>query len=77
MNRNLVLVALAATVSGAFASGNLETAYRTSGSEVHRAFEEVKPYLQSGSAVFSRGRDEVIFGVVVSREGHILTKASE
>lgn len=77
MNKDLVLAVLAALTAGAFASGNLETAYRTSGAEVHKAFEEVKPYLQTGSAVFSRGRDEVIFGVVVSPEGHILTKASE
>lgn len=64
-------------VAEAPAARTLESAYRMGGGEMHAAFEEVQPYLQSGSAVFKRGTREVIFGVVVSREGHVLTKASE
>jgi S1-C subfamily serine protease len=59
------------------ASFSLETAYRTAGSAVHAAFEEARGHLQTSSAVFKRGREEVIFGTVVSPDGYILTKASE
>lgn len=61
----------------ATASVTLETAYRTAGPAVHAAFEDTRVHLQSSSAVFKRGRDEIIFGTVVSPDGYILTKASE
>lgn len=59
------------------AANSLETAYRTAGPAVHAAFEEVRESLQSSSAVFRRGRQEIIFGTVISPDGYILTKASE
>ncbi len=59
------------------ASRSLETTYRTAGSAVHAAFDEVREHLQTSSAVFRRGRTEIIFGTVVSSDGFILTKASE
>jgi serine protease Do len=47
------------------------------GPEVTAAFEEQRVILQSSSAVILDGRTEAIFGVVVSADGHVLTKASE
>lgn len=55
----------------------MESTYRTAGPTVHQAFEPVREFLQNSSAVIRRGRKEVIFGTVVSPDGHILTKASE
>ncbi|MEP4079328.1 S1C family serine protease [Haloferula sp.] len=37
----------------------------------------MREFLQTSSAVIRRGREEIIFGTVVSMDGHILTKASE
>ncbi|MEM9235655.1 MAG: PDZ domain-containing protein [Verrucomicrobiota bacterium] len=71
---SILLLALAAPVFGA---RSLEFTYRTSGPAVHEAFEPVREFLQTSSAVIRRGRKEVIFGTVISADGHILTKASE
>lgn len=73
----LISCLLLAAVLPAAASLSLETAYRTAGPAVHAAFEDARGFLQTGSAVFRRGRTEIIFGTVVSADGHILTKASE
>lgn len=59
------------------AAQTLESSYRTNGPSVQAAFESVRGVLQTSSAVFQRGRDEVVYGTVISPEGHILTKASE
>lgn len=58
-------------------SQTLESAYRTTGQQVVAAFEEQRQVLQVSSAVIQNKRREVAYGVVVSAEGHILTKASE
>ncbi|MCH7225269.1 S1C family serine protease [Haloferula sp. A504] len=68
---------LLAAAPAAPAANSLETTYRTAGPAVHAAFEDAREFLQASSAVFRRGRTEIIFGTVVSPEGHILTKASE
>jgi len=62
-----------------FADGaqTLESAYRTTGTAVVSAFENQRLVLQTSSAVILDGRRELVYGVVVSPEGHILTKASE
>lgn len=56
---------------------NLESAYRTTGTAVVAAFEPQRKVLQTSSAVILDGRKEIGYGVVVSPEGFILTKASE
>lgn len=56
---------------------NLETAFRMNGEEVIKAFEEPRLVLQSSSALIMDGRTEALYGVVVSRTGHVLTKASD
>jgi serine protease Do len=66
-----------AMVSPLMGQQSLESDYRTTGSAVTAAFEPQRAVLQTSSAVILNGRKEVIYGVVVSPEGHILTKASE
>ena len=68
---NLGLIALAA------AQQSLESAYRTTGTAVVAAFEPQRKVLQKSSAVILDGRKEVAYGVVISPDGHVLTKASE
>jgi len=64
---------------GARALGDqsLETAYRTTGATVLAAFEAQRQVIQKCSAVIYDGRAEAIYGVVISPDGDILTKASE
>ncbi len=61
----------------ATAQQSLESAYRTTGTAVVAAFEAQRQVLQTSSAVILDGRKEIAYGVVISAEGHILTKASE
>jgi serine protease Do len=56
---------------------SLESAYRTTGTAVTAAFEAQRAVLQISSAVILDGRKEMNYGVVISADGHILTKASE
>lgn len=56
---------------------SLETAYRTTGTQVIAAFESERAVLQKSSAVLLDGRTEVAYGVVISPDGYLLTKASE
>lgn len=66
-----------ALAGGLQAGATLEFNYRTAGPAVHAAFKDTQEFLQTSSAVFKRGRDEIIFGTVISPDGYILTKASE
>ncbi len=59
------------------AQQSLETTYRTTGATVVAAFEGPRAVLQTSSAVIADGRKEAAYGVVISPNGHILTKASE
>src|SRR6478609_9065388 len=61
----------------AAAQQSLESAYRTTGTAVVAAFETQRQVLQTSSAVILDGRKEISFGVVISPDGYILTKASE
>ena len=56
---------------------SLESAYRTTGTAVVAAFEAQRAVLQTSSAVILDGRKESGYGVVISPDGYILTKASE
>lgn len=70
----LGMVALSATLN---AVENIESALRTNGSETLNAFEPVREVLQATSAVVMKERTELAFGMVVSADGMVLTKASE
>lgn len=56
---------------------SLESTYRTTGTAVVAAFEPQRAVLQISSAVMLDGRKEVAYGVVISPDGFVLTKASE
>ncbi len=78
MNANRILPLICgALCTAAPAQQNLETAYRTTGQSVTAAFEAQRAVLQTSSAVITSGREESAYGVVVSSDGYLLTKASE
>lgn len=55
----------------------LEAKYRTNGTEVQASFEPLREVLQETSAVIYDDWKWFCYGVVVSPDGYILTKASE
>jgi S1-C subfamily serine protease len=73
----IFLVAASSLVGSLGAQQSLESDYRTTGSAVTSVFEAQRAVLQTSSAVILDGRKEMIYGVVISADGHILTKASE
>ncbi len=78
MYANWILsIASAALLLPAAGQQSLDSAFRTTGTAVVAAFETQRQVLQTSSAVILSGRKEVAYGVVISAEGHILTKASE
>ena len=78
MNANWHLVtAFAALLLPARGQQSLESAYRTTGTAVVATFESQRQVLQTSSAVILEGRKETGYGVVISADGSILTKASE
>ena len=78
MNANRILsIVFAGLVLPAAAQQSLESVYRTTGTSVVAAFEPQRKVLQTSSAVMLDGRKEIGYGVVISPDGHILTKASE
>lgn len=76
-NRILTLFLACLPLVSARAQQSLESAYRTTGPAVVAAFEPQRKVLQTSSAVILDGRKETGYGVVISPDGHILTKASE
>lgn len=70
-------IILLAAISPLAAQQSLEHTHRTTGPAVTAAFEPQRAVLQTSSAVIYDGRREVNYGVVISANGHILTKASE
>ncbi|MES2923790.1 MAG: trypsin-like peptidase domain-containing protein [Verrucomicrobiota bacterium] len=78
MNANWILaIVFAGLLLPVAGQQSLDSAYRTTGTAVVAAFETQRKVLQTSSAVILTGRKEVSYGVVISEEGHILTKASE
>ena len=78
VNAKLLLPALViALATPVPADENLETAYRTTGAIVLAAFEPQRLVMQQSSAVIYDGLAEKAYGVVISPQGDILTKASE
>lgn len=71
------IIILLALVGPLHAQQSLESDYRTTGNAVVAAFEPQRAVLQKSSAVMLDGRKEIAYGIVISEDGHILTKASE
>ncbi len=72
-----ILIAATAIILPALGQQSLETDYRTTGKAVVAIFEAQRQVLQTSSAVIRDGRKEIGYGVVISENGYILTKASE
>ena len=72
--RSLLFCGLATSLPG---QQSLESIYRTTGTAVVAVFETQRAVLQTSSAVILDGRKEAGYGVVISADGYILTKASE
>ncbi len=75
--RGSALVAFLAFAEPGFAQQSLETKYRITGDAVTSVFEPQRQSIQRFSAVFYEGRKEIAYGVVISADGYILSKASE
>jgi serine protease Do len=73
----LLPAAVLALTAPVRADQNLETTFRTTGNTVLAAFEPQRLVIQQSSAVIYDGRKEAAYGVVISAQGDILTKASE
>lgn len=59
------------------AGGSLDFEQRINGKTVLKTIEPVRERLQELSAVFFSGHDVVVYGIVLSPDGYIATKASE
>lgn len=70
-------IAAALCCGTVFSQQSLETNFRTTGDGVVAAFAPQREVIQKSSAVIYHGRKEIAYGVVVSADGYILTKASE
>ena len=77
MNAIKSLAAVLLLLGSAHGFQSLESTYRLTGAAVVAAFEAQRAVLQRSSAVMLDGREEIAYGVVISANGHVLTKASE
>jgi len=77
VNAKLLLSVFVAAASPLMAQYSLEAPLRCTGEELLAVFEPQREVLQHSSALIMDGRDESGYGVVISSEGHILTKATE
>lgn len=75
--RGLAVAWVLAGALSADAQLQLEAQYRTNGTEVQVSFEPLREVLQESSAAIYDGWKWFCYGVVVSPDGYILTKASE
>ncbi len=76
MNAKLLLPILIATAAPLSAQYSLEAPLRSTGEKLMAVFEPQRAVLQVSSASIMDGREERGYGVVVSADGHILTKHS-
>jgi len=78
VNANIITIVLALGLTvTARGAASLESEFRKNGETVVAVFEDQRAVLQRSSAVIREGRKELAYGVVVSADGYILTKASE
>jgi len=61
----------------ATAQFSLEYEYRLNGTKTREVFNDQRQVIQDSSALVYRGSRRIIFGVIMSEDGYILTKASE
>ncbi|MES2983029.1 MAG: PDZ domain-containing protein [Verrucomicrobiota bacterium] len=75
--KRVVLFAGLACSQVLVAQESLETFYRLTGAAITDVFEPQRQAIQTCSAVIYNERDEIAYGIVISKDGYILTKASE
>lgn len=73
--RHIILAVI--SLGPIYGQQNLETDLRMTGKTTLAAFEAQRQVIQQSSAVISMGMEEIAYGVVVSPNGHILSKSSE
>lgn len=75
----LTSLALFLTILGgkAFSQQSLESNFRMTGAGLLEVFEPQRQEIQKISAVIYDGRKEIAYGIVISPDGYILSKASE
>lgn len=76
-NPKALVLALCLAAWPAWGDQNLETAYRRNGDAVTSIFSSQQEALQRSSVVIQEGRKRLAYGVVISPDGYLLTKASE
>ncbi|MFM1560278.1 MAG: trypsin-like peptidase domain-containing protein [Roseibacillus sp.] len=74
---SLVVLGLGLASTTVATGQQLEAHLRLNGSEVRKAFEPLRAILQQSSAVVYDGWKSVAYGVVISSDGYLLTKATE
>lgn len=72
-----LFLVLGATAGTGFSQQSLESNFRMTGAGVLDVFEPQRQAIQKFSAVIYEGRKEIAYGVVISPDGYILSKASE
>ncbi len=72
-----LLLAPLVLAGGASAQQSLESNYRLAGQGVLEVFEPQRQVIQKSSAVIYSGRRAIAYGVVLTEDGYILSKASE
>ncbi|NNC88860.1 MAG: PDZ domain-containing protein [Akkermansiaceae bacterium] len=75
--RGLLTAAALGAMASVSPAQQLEGPYRLNGSAVLQAFEPLREVLQSSSAVLLDDWKSFAYGLVVSPDGYVLTKASE
>ncbi len=73
----LLLGVSLATATVAQAQSSLESERRTNGKDTLKVFALHRAVFQKSSAVIYRGYKRTMYGVIMSEDGYILTKASE
>lgn len=73
----LLLFGMVLSATNLAGQQSLESNFRMSGAGITGAFEAQREVIQKSSAVVYDGRKEIAYGIVISADGYILTKASE
>ncbi len=74
----LATVASISSFAPVSAQMTLDSEFRTNGDQMHGLVEAAKEVLKTSTASIFYGRnEEVCYGIVISADGHILTKATE
>ena len=74
---SILLSLVVSTASAQQQVGQLEGELRLNGKETWKAFDPVREVLQESSAVVYDGWKSIAYGVIVSSDGYVVTKASE